>query len=138
MLAIDGECSKQHIILAKCDYESASSATQIDYCAAKRITLTVRVFIQLIQIVNEFLTCKQSPVCVSRPGLVHSVTEIGGKSVRHASLRGAFKAFPIIRGHESECGLAKMQCVVEYRDEHRCEIASRGVDDPQDSLAATC
>ena len=131
LLAIDCQGSEQHIVFAKCDNEGASGAAQVHDGAAKRIALTVRLLVLLIQVVNEVLAGEQPPVCVSGPGLVHSLAEIGGERIRHASLRGAFKAFTVIRGHESECGLAQIQCVIEDRHEHRCEVAGRGVDDPQ-------
>jgi hypothetical protein len=63
-LAIDGQRSEQHFVLAKCNNKGGPRAAQVYHRSAKRITKPIRILVHLIA-VNELLALNKSPMCVS-------------------------------------------------------------------------
>ena len=82
--------------------QGAAGASQIDDGATQRIALPIGILVHLIQVVDEVLAREKPPMSIARSRLVDPGFEIFGERIRHASLRSAREALPIIGGDRSE------------------------------------
>jgi hypothetical protein len=131
-LAVDCDCAAQESIPSECDNECGTGASQIDNGTTQRVSRPISVLVHLIQAMYEILARQQTPMCISRSGLIEASFEIICECSRHAVLCRKPEARLIISGQEAERCFAKEHRLLQQSSKYRRNGAGRSVNDLED------